>query len=122
MSRQLGGGSSPLFGTNNFKKKNERINKLFLIMDIENIGEKLFGWWVWLGFFVVIGLGGFFVIWFVVKGIFYFILSFGNNSSLSLMLGTIIPPFVLYKSVKFWWNQMFVDILIPFFKNNIKKL
>ena len=91
-------------------------------MDIERIGEKLFGWWVWMGFFVFIGLGGFFAIWFVVKGIFYFILSFGNNSSLSLMLGTIIPPFVLYKSVKFWWNQMFVDILIPFFKNNIKKL
>ena len=100
------------------KRKNEK----FLNMDIERIGEKLFGWWIWLGFFIFIGLGGFFAIWFIVKGIFHFILSFENNYSLNLMLATIIPPFVLYKASKFWWNVMFVDILIPFLKNNIKKL
>ena len=87
-------------------------------MDTERIGEKLFGWWIWLGFFIFIGLGGFFAIWFIVKGIFFYILSFENNSSLSLILAAIIPPFVLYKSCRFWWNVMFVEILIPFFKNN----
>ena len=90
-------------------------------MDIERIGERLFGWWIWLGFFIFIGLGGFFAIWFIVKGIFSYILSFENNSSLSLSLAAIIPPFVLYKFSRFWWNVMFVEILIPFFKNNIKK-
>ena len=90
-------------------------------MDIERIGEKLFGWWIWLGFFIFIGLGGFFAIWFIVKGIFSYILSFENNSSLSIILAAIIPPFVLYQSCRFWWNVMFVEILIPFFKNNIKK-
>ena len=90
-------------------------------MDTERIGEKLFGWWIWLGFFIFIGLGGFFAIWFIVKGIFYYILSFENNSSLSIILAAIIPPFVLYKFCRFWWNVMFVEILVPFFKNNIKK-
>ena len=90
-------------------------------MDIQIIREKLFGWWVWLGFFVFLGLGGFLVIYFIVKGIFYFILSFENNSFLHLTLATIIPPYVLYILVKFWWNQMFVEILIPFFKKNKKK-
>ena len=78
-------------------------------MDIERLGEKLFGWWVWLGFYVVIGLGGFFVIWFVVKGIFYFILSFGNAA----LKGTQHDPdFKIPRIEAYWLIFLLVNMMI----------